>query len=65
MTAHRNGGRAQRVPDVEALPCPAATTTHTLTNDRRAVTTCEHCAQTWAALDAGIRAAIGWKAAVA
>lgn len=56
--AGRKTSKAPEVPGVETLPCPAADGgNHELTN-RGLGTVCRHCSQTWADLDAEVRAGL-------
>lgn len=53
----RTGSTPKRIPDVETMPCGDGL--HRLVNNAAAVTTCETCQRTWAALDADVRAGVG------
>ena len=53
--AGRTTTGAAKVPEVESLPCPSGGL-HRLANTRAGVTRCLGCRETWAALDAAVRA---------
>lgn len=51
-----------KVAEVETQPCPATlgSECHELRNTPAGVTRCVFCRRTWAAIDAEIRAGVGW-----
>jgi hypothetical protein len=54
-----------KVAEVESQPCPATlgSECHELRNTPAGVTRCTFCRETWAAIDAAIRAGVGWAVA--